>query len=282
MQIIISLRKGLFINIDSRPLPQPLENIIDLAKFSNFTNTETSASAPSWHLEQAHDSEKHQNKNVFKKISPVNLNQLLSVCREHNVTFTHALTAAFALSLFEMRRKKDTLFDFYIAVDFRPYTNPVMTNHTLAFYAQPAVIKLALKDNLDLFEIAKDVQTQLLRAISAHKIESVDNTENIITFWKTCIANQQPFISNCISNVGKIDDAFHDIAPYYTLEEYFFTVSQQNTPQGLAIFCSTLNDTCYFNFNFSFPAMSVNWVEQLVKKIFDSLSRATSIMLVEL
>lgn len=262
------------IETNSYELPAAMENCFRSKIAKHKTKEQANFVSSPWKLDKPYLKKQHSNKNIYRKLHKSILKNILAQCTQQQVSFTHLFIAAFAISLHK-QKKIEHVFDCCLGFDLRGYANPKVENDIFAFYAQPLVLKMEYNCNSTLWQLAKICKQKTQAAIANFQLNDQNNPNlinELIHSWRQSINSGEAFMPPCLSNMGIIDDAFSKTKNHYKIEEYYFTVDQHNTPHGISVFFQTVNETCYFDFNFSAPSTNEQWANQLADNIIMLLS----------
>ncbi len=258
---------------DAYPIPPAYDDLIDR---SRFCPTQEVPEAETLFFQSPVLPQDSRSHNILHALTPKQSASLLQRCRDHGVTITSALCAAFALAIFAAKLKHAPNLNMWTAFDLRPYTQQKTEQSVLAFYAHMLPFKLDLSNDPSFWDVAKQAITRYGKAIKAYQFGSLEDDascEALTEGIQTHIQNAQFFVPYAVSNAGVLDAAFAKCDPHFKPEEFYFTVMNRAL-FGYLIFADSLNGRLFLNFNFTVPALASSTGEKLAKLTLSFLEEA--------
>lgn len=279
LSILSGLQNGEIPHRNRYPLLPVLETVFDPYQFAkDAAPTEVPQTQFTFH--QATNTENAISSNLLFEINSHTLANILKACRKRNLTFTHYVSACLYRHLHLIQPNlQDTIYTA-TAFNLRPYTQPLTPTHLLSAYAHYVTYPLNLTQKGSIWTLAREVKQRLDHALKHYALPKKlpnHHASDILARWGQSSATSKFLFPICISNLGRIDAAYHTAKSFFDIDFFHFTVAQHGLGHPLILFISTLNNKLQFNFSFAEPALDANCVAKLAQKTLRKLITSSHI-----
>jgi 2C-methyl-D-erythritol 2,4-cyclodiphosphate synthase len=214
---------------------------------------------------------------IHRQLNTKLTQKIIKICKQKKITVQGAICAAMMLALANYLKKEEVDKEFYFncrsSVDMRKRVNPHVKPENIAMLVSALTSFHFIKNNVDFWDLAKEVTTQIKARLKTSEIYNViltyrQGTEYVLTH------SDQVFFSVFVSNVGqvKIPSNYNKLE----LEEISYALSLKAMGSVFAVSVSTFQQKMTLNFIYSQPIISQSTINALVNSTMSILCCITS------
>jgi len=271
LRIIIELEQGGEPSTDSLPMMPLVDDVLD---YSRFVLPEKEESYEFFPFSADASRENAAVENFYFSLNSAQLEKLLNACKQHKVTITYALIAAFLLSY--QHCYQDDIDDLFLIIPFnlKPYLTESFDARLLACYSEGLGCQFSLKNHGDFWSLAQHAKQVVAKSIQEFQLPPYDQQDMLKTammIWNDNIKKSKFTMPFCVSQFGNLEAAYAGIESYYSIESIISLQSQCAMGMPLAIHAMTAQKQFYISFNFAVPAMDAKLVQCMADKLLDHL-----------